>query len=633
VLATSSVPIAANGTATGKNCSSGTNITITVNLTDGTNPITGAGVDVRDSNGRGNFTKDSTTSGANAVYTVSVPAGTYTVRSGHPNFGPIGSTANVSTTQTITHTATAGTTYAVTGTVTGDGTAMADAWVALRGTPTGQSNFINVGAKSGSDGTFSISVPAGSYTMRADKPGYKSPAESAVTVTAAKAVGTVALTTATRTITGTVTLSGSGVSGAFVSASDTSGSFAVAQTDAAGAYSLAVENGTWTVHARSMGYESSDTTVTVAGNSPSGQTLALSAMSGFTVKPEKQENVTPSQGGFLTNSDIGNSFKLNIPANALGTGSNAGTVKTQANTAVPNPPSGTVLSKNAVSISAVDNSGSPIKNLNDEITIVIPYTEGDLPSGITEDTLVIGVWNDATNQYDTLSTTVDSTNNTLTASASHLSDFAPIVPSTATPAAAATTPTTTNTSGGGGGIAGASYARIGTMMPTIPVVSNADSNSGIIKRGGTTLGSIVVSYFTKAIKFGARSSEIKELQMLLNRDPATRVAVTGPGSAGNETDKLGPATLAAIKKFQVKHGIARPGVIGYGLLGPKTRAKLNELRQSQTGETDQVADLLSAEEKPKIVVSSKARLEMINALLAKIKELQAELAKMQATGL
>ena len=121
--------------------------------------------------------------------------------------------------------------------------------------------------------------------------------------------------------------------------------------------------------------------------------------------------------------------------------------------------------------------------------------------------------------------------------------------------------------------------------------------------------------------------------MLLNRDPATRVAVTGPGSAGNETDKLGPATLAAIKKFQVKHGIARPGVIGYGLLGPKTRAKLNELRQSQTGETDQVADLLSAEEKPKIVVSSKARLEMINALLAKIKELQAELAKMQATGL
>ena len=120
---------------------------------------------------------------------------------------------------------------------------------------------------------------------------------------------------------------------------------------------------------------------------------------------------------------------MEIPANALGTGSNAATVTTKINTAMPNPPSGAILAKNAVSIDAVDSSGSPISSLNDEITITIPYTEADLPSGTTEASLVIGVWNDANQTYDTLSTTVDTELNTLTATVSHLSDFAPLVAS------------------------------------------------------------------------------------------------------------------------------------------------------------------------------------------------------------
>ena len=44
------------------------------------------------------------------------------------------------------------------------------------------------------------------------------------------------------------------------------------------------------------------------------------------------------------------------------------------------------------------------------------------------------------------------------------------------------------------------------------------------------------------------------------------------------TGYFGPATLAAVKKFQVKYGIASSGNPGYGLVGPKTRAKLNELK-------------------------------------------------------
>ena len=97
------VVVTANTTTSGKNCIQAAPITITVNVTDGTNAIPNAGVEVRDSNGRGNFISTSTTTGANAAYTVVVPPGTYTVRAGHPAYGSLGTTTAVSTTQTITY--------------------------------------------------------------------------------------------------------------------------------------------------------------------------------------------------------------------------------------------------------------------------------------------------------------------------------------------------------------------------------------------------------------------------------------------------------------------------------------------------------------------------------------------------
>jgi hypothetical protein len=67
--------------------------------------------------------------------------------------------------------------------------------------------------------------------------------------------------------------------------------------------------------------------------------------------------------------------------------------------------------------------------------------------------------------------------------------------------------------------------------------------------------------------------------MFLNADEDTRVSMTGAGSAGSETMYYGPATGAAVSKFQVKYraeilspnGLVNPT----GYFGPSSRAHAN----------------------------------------------------------
>jgi hypothetical protein len=560
------VAVTSNTTTSGQDCSLSAPITITVNLTDGTNPISNAFVDVRDVNGRGNGTSVSTASSTDAVYNVVVPPGTYTVRAMHPAYGQIGETLSVNSTRSITYTASAGQTYAVTGTVKVGSTGLAGAWVSLTGVPTGQTNTINVGGQTSSSGTFSINVPAGSYRVRANKPGYKSPAETTVDVSGAASVGTITLTTASRTITGTVTLSSSGVSGAFVDASDGNGGFTVSQTDDTGAYSLAVDNGTWTVRAHSIGYEGGPKTVTVSNNSPSGQNIALSAISGFTVKQERQETIIPTSGGLITNSDIGSSFKMNIPANALGTGSNAGTIKTQNNTAVPTPSTGAVLSKNAVKISATDASGQPIKNLNDNIIVVVPYTKAGIPSGQTESDLVLGVWNDANQSYDTLPTTIDTDAGTLTASVSHFSDFVPMFSSNTPAVSSSQSSSNTTTSIAGGGPVGSGFSFPNVVKPRNQIVypdgkivyldekiTNSPASSNGSKILSTSAGK---ASYSRSLSLGKEGSDVISLQTFLeNKGFLTIPQGVAKGYFGNITKK-------ALIKYQKSVGISPIGIFG-----------------------------------------------------------------------
>lgn len=85
------------------------------------------------------------------------------------------------------------------------------------------------------------------------------------------------------------------------------------------------------------------------------------------------------------------------------------------------------------------------------------------------------------------------------------------------------------------------------------------------------------SSFSRALGKGSVGEDIRQLQRILNNDTATRIASDGVGSPGNETNMFGSLTEQAVGKFQIKYGIASPDDPGFGFVGPKTRAKLNEL--------------------------------------------------------
>ncbi len=95
--------------------------------------------------------------------------------------------------------------------------------------------------------------------------------------------------------------------------------------------------------------------------------------------------------------------------------------------------------------------------------------------------------------------------------------------------------------------------------------------------------------FSKTLKEGVYDTEVMQLQKLLNSDSYTQVVSFGPGSNGNETMYFGPATKAAVMRFQQKYasevlysqGISNPtGFVGYA-----TIAKLNSLCKAEQAET------------------------------------------------
>ena len=109
------------------------------------------------------------------------------------------------------------------------------------------------------------------------------------------------------------------------------------------------------------------------------------------------------------------------------------------------------------------------------------------------------------------------------------------------------------------------FSQIGAMLLVFgafwPVVANAE--------------------ILRNLKVGDRGEDVRELQTILNKNSDTRVALTGPGSPGNETAYFGILTKVAVIKFQEKYAadILKPaGLIrGTGFVGAQTRLFLLRL--------------------------------------------------------
>jgi peptidoglycan hydrolase-like protein with peptidoglycan-binding domain len=112
--------------------------------------------------------------------------------------------------------------------------------------------------------------------------------------------------------------------------------------------------------------------------------------------------------------------------------------------------------------------------------------------------------------------------------------------------------------------------------------------------------------------------DIRELQRFLNAQGFT-VSLSGPGSVGNESNYFGEKTTQALRRYQCRFLLICQGseaANGYGVLGPKTRARINAF-----------LDTLKTPEIPQAPVSSQVSdiQKRIQEILQQIQVLQGQI--------
>ncbi len=122
-------------------------------------------------------------------------------------------------------------------------------------------------------------------------------------------------------------------------------------------------------------------------------------------------------------------------------------------------------------------------------------------------------------------------------------------------------------SGGGGVNYSAMSSGTGSITPTVIQKPLAVTRSG---SGGSNCSTVAV--FTRYLSYGSTSEDVRKLQQFLNAQGFT-VATKGNGSPGKETTYFGPATMAALVRFQKKYAITDIS----GVFGQLTLNKANAL--------------------------------------------------------
>ncbi|HBB03216.1 MAG: fibronectin type III domain-containing protein [Candidatus Peregrinibacteria bacterium GW2011_GWF2_38_29] len=367
--------------------------------------------------------------------------------------------------------------YSVSGQITSSSTGINDVTISIYNTTSKETFAVttsNDAAGGGLDGEYLIKLPAGTYSISADKSGYSSTPID-VTVADTSTGNNIALTVNSRTIAGTVLAGGVAAADTKVYAEASGGGFASTTTSTDGTYILSVKPGIWTINAKLDGYaEGTALQVDVTAANETGKNFSLTALTGADIPSAPQsETVVPSTGGII--SDTGTNTEILVPPNALGSGTDAGQVTTKEISDVFETPTAIPIGYGQ-EISASDANGNPITTLDNEVTFSLYLTADELiAAGLDTpaeaDQLTVGYWDDGANNWVPQSSTkeyYDASGNIipyttveaagtllaanvdyvyLVAETDHFTTFAPILPTGPTPPATPATPTATAGSG------------------------------------------------------------------------------------------------------------------------------------------------------------------------------------------
>ena len=310
----------------------------------------------------------------------------------------------------------------------------------------------------------------------------------------------------------------------------------------------------------------------VSASSADGLFTTTGCTGNASVTASTTSSVTVASGGTITLSGT----SITVPA-AFTTSTSSASFQIKALDAdafflAAGTPSGVnKVGSNVVNLKALSDATTTISTFAQPISVTLSYNPSDI-SGLTESSLTIYRY-DGSSWYALSSCTVNTGAHTVTCLTSNFSDFG--IFGTAEVAAAANS----NTSSGGGGSSAptsptnwADYFIFSALKKTPVVLATAIST--------TTQKMVPVSYqFKKNLYWGMPANEdIRRLQIYLNTH-GYPVAATGPGSLGKENTIFGPATYAALVKYQKAHAkdIFPGGKIGNGLgvFGLKTMAVVN----------------------------------------------------------
>ena len=152
------------------------------------------------------------------------------------------------------------------------------------------------------------------------------------------------------------------------------------------------------------------------------------------------------------------------------------------------------------------------------------------------------------------------------------------MPTTTTPVATSTPTTTILTTGGGTSgnqtLLSSQQQLLLLLIAQLKALLAQAQAQGIPLPVGSEVflsggGSTQPYFFTRNLSMGMTGEDVRALQAYLNKH-GFQVAVSGPGSLGNETTRFGSGTKTALMNFQKSISVAP-----IGIFGPQTRAYVN----------------------------------------------------------